>query len=120
MSDEAAAAAAATTTTTLAAVNNSQSLSISPRRRIHWVCVTKEAFVVVYLIDEQLLCTYTINGRLLATKDIRERLFSIIPSEDGQVLLTGGENCLVIFRWVRFFSIFIVFFFCKLTFYSLY
>lgn len=82
---------------------SSQSSSVSPRRRIHWVCVTKEAFVVVYLVDEQLLCTYTINGRLLATKDIRERLYSIIPSEDGQVLITGGENCLVVFRWVRYF-----------------
>jgi WD40 repeat protein len=72
----------------------------STRRRIHWVCVTKESFVVVYLIDEQLLCTYTVNGRMVAVKDIRERLYSLVPSEDGQVLVTGGENCLVVMRWV--------------------
>jgi WD40 repeat protein len=73
----------------------------STRRRIHWLCVTKEGYVVVYLIDELLLCTYTVNGRLVAVKDIRERLYSLIPSEDGQVLITGGENCLVVMRWVR-------------------
>mmetsp|Transcript_15598 Transcript_15598/g.23502 ORF Transcript_15598/g.23502 Transcript_15598/m.23502 type:complete len:2359 (+) Transcript_15598:1-7077(+) len=75
--------------------------SSASRRRIHWVCVTRESYVVVYLIDEHLLCTYTINGRLIATKDIRERLYAFAPSEDGQVLITGGENCLVVFRWVH-------------------
>ena len=71
------------------------------RRRVHWVCVTREGYVVVYVIDEHLLCTYTVNGRLLARKDVRERLYAFLPSEDGQVLVTGGENCLVVFRWVR-------------------
>jgi hypothetical protein len=62
--------------------------------------VTKEGYVVVYVIDEHLLCTYTINGRQVARKDVRERLYAFLPSEDGQVLVTGGENCLVVFRWV--------------------
>jgi WD40 repeat protein len=76
-------------------------VAASTRRRIHWLCVTKEGYVVVYLIDELLLCTYTVNGKLVAVKDIRERLYSLLPSEDGQVLITGGENCLVVMRWVR-------------------
>lgn len=75
-------------------------VAASTRRRIHWVCITREGYIVVYLIDELLLCTYTVNGKLIAVKDIRERLYSIIPSEDGQVLITGGENCLVVMRWV--------------------
>lgn len=70
------------------------------RSRIHWVCVTNEGYIVVYLNEEQLLYSYTINGRLLATKDTKERLYAFIPSEDGQVLITGGDNCLVVFRWV--------------------
>ena len=71
------------------------------RRRIGWVCVTPEGYIVVYLVDEQSLCTYTINGRTVASKDVRERLYAFALSEDGQVILTGGENCLVIFRWVH-------------------
>jgi WD40 repeat protein len=71
------------------------------RSRIHWVCVTNEGYIVVYLNEEHLLHSYTINGRLLATKDIKERLYAFMPSEDGQVLITGGDNCLVVFRWVH-------------------
>lgn len=82
------------------AITSSSSSSSVSRSRIHWVTVTIEGYIVVYLIDEHLLCSYTINGRLLATKDIQERLYSILASEDGQVLITGGENCLVVLRWV--------------------
>jgi neurobeachin-like protein 1/2 len=70
------------------------------RSRVHWVCVTNEGYIVVYLNEEHLLYSYTINGRLLATKDVQERLYAFAPSEDGQVLITGGDNCLVVFRWV--------------------
>ena len=82
--------------------------AMTTRRRIHWVCVTREGYVVVYIIDEHLLCTYTVNGRLLARKDVRERLYAFLPSEDGQVLVTGGENCLVVFRWVRTCSVMLI------------
>jgi hypothetical protein len=85
----------------MSAQHHDPSGNASTRRRITWVCVTHEAYIVVYLIDEHLLCTYTINGRLIAIKDIRERLYAFVPSEDGQVLITGGENCLVVFRWVH-------------------
>lgn len=70
------------------------------RSRIHWVCITNEGYLVIYLDEERLLYSYTINGRLLASKDVQERLYAFIPSEDGQVLVTGGDNCLVVFRWV--------------------
>jgi hypothetical protein len=73
----------------------------SSRRRINWVCITPESYVIVYLVDEHLLCTYTMNGRMVASKDIRERLYAFVLSDDGQVILTGGENCLVVFRWVH-------------------
>lgn len=71
------------------------------KRRISWTCVTKEGYIVIYIMEECLLCTFTINGRLLVTKDVRERLFAFTPSEDGNVLITGGEFGLVVFRWVR-------------------
>jgi WD40 repeat protein len=77
--------------------------AIASRRGIHWLCITKESYIVAYILDDHMLCTYTVNGRLIATKDVRERLYAILPSEDGQVIVTGGENCLVVFRWVSFY-----------------
>ncbi len=74
--------------------------STSTKRRITWACVTREGYIVIYIMEENLLCTFTINGVLLVVKEIREKLYAFTASEDGNVLLTGGEFCLVVFRWV--------------------
>ena len=34
-------------------------------------------------------------------KEIDETLGCLILSEDGNILVTGGSHCLVVFRWVR-------------------
>ena len=63
-----------------------------------------EGLIVIYCADDNLLCTYTINGKMLACKDLGndgETLSSLVISEDGNVLITGGSHCLVVFRWVR-------------------
>ena len=73
-------------------------------KHISWINVTAEGLIVIYCADENALFTYTINGKLLAYKDLgndSETLSSLILSEDGSVLITGGSNCLVVFRWVR-------------------
>ena len=54
-----------------------------------------------YSRDDCTLCTYTLNGVLIATKVIKERLGTLILSQDGNVLITGGDSCLVVLRWVR-------------------
>lgn len=71
------------------------------RRRINWVGVNDEGFLVVYLMDDGLLCSYTVNGRHLASRTIKDKLHALILSKDGKVLLTGGNNGLVVLRWVH-------------------
>jgi len=70
-------------------------------RNITWVGVGKAASIVSYSRDDNTLCTYTMNGVLLSTKNITERLYCLTLSQDGNVLITGGESCLVVLRWVR-------------------
>lgn len=75
-----------------------------PCRRVSWVGISREAYIVAYCADDQLLITYSINGALLATKRVPERLHVNAISEDGKVLLSGGDACLVVMRWVSFHS----------------
>ena len=70
-------------------------------RNISWVGVSKEAYLVSYSRDDSTLCTYTLNGVLISTKIIKERLYCLLLSQDGNVLITGGDSCLVVMRWVR-------------------
>lgn len=72
----------------------------SGRRRINWIGVTFDGVLVVYLLDDHLLCSYTINGRTLATRTIKDKLHALTLSTDGKVLMTGGNNGLVVLRWV--------------------
>jgi hypothetical protein len=69
------------------------------KRCVHILSLTKDAYLIAYSRDGDTLCTYTINGRLLRMIDAGERLHCIISSEDGKVILTGGERCLVVMRW---------------------
>ena len=70
-------------------------------RNITWVGVSKTAQIVCYSRDDFTLCTYTLNGVLLATKVVNEHLHCLVLSQDGHVLVTGGDNCLVVMRWTR-------------------
>lgn len=73
---------------------------LAHKRRVNWVSVTCEGLIVTYLMEEGVLLTYSVNGRQIAKKDTRERLFAFCLSNDGHVFLCGGENCLVVMRWV--------------------
>ena len=70
-------------------------------RKITWVGLSKEAYVITYSGDDQLLSTYSMNGLLISSRTVPEALYSFMLSEDGKVLITGGSACLVVFRWVR-------------------
>jgi WD40 repeat protein len=83
------------------ATGGSEQSSSAMRRRINWVGVNDEGFLVVYLMDDGLLCSYTVNGRHLASRTIKDKLHALILSKDGKVLLTGGNNGLVVLRWVH-------------------
>ena len=65
------------------------------------LCVSAaEPCFVVYSRDGNMLFTFSVNGRLLKQQSAGERLHAMCMSEDGKVLLTGGNKCVVILRWV--------------------
>ena len=93
-------------------------------RKITWVGLSKEAYVITYSADDQLLSTFSMNGLLISSRTVPEALYAFMLSEDGKVLITGGSSCLVVFRWVRFCSfsslflcvwVFVLFFGCIST-----
>jgi WD40 repeat protein len=87
--------------------NSSSSQSIVPyyagAQTVKLLSISKASYLIVYSSDgrSNRLYTYSINGRLLHTTDSEERLFCMCLSEDGRVVLTGGERCLVVFRWTH-------------------
>jgi hypothetical protein len=83
-------------------------LQSSLRKKVQMICISKEGYIVTYSIhltakgQENLLCTYSINGeKAVSMLDACERLYTMTLSEDGNVLLTGGQFRLVVFRWVN-------------------
>jgi WD40 repeat protein len=81
--------------------NHPPLMAAMQQRRVTWVGVSKEAYIVSYSPDDLTLCTHTINGELKATKVLNEKLHVFAISEDGHVLITGGDGCLIVFRWIR-------------------
>jgi WD40 repeat protein len=71
------------------------------RTRIHWVGLSRQGYLCSYSQDDTTICTYTINGRFLARRDANEQLHAFTFSEDGNVLLCGGQKGEVVFYWVR-------------------
>jgi WD40 repeat protein len=76
---------------------------VSSSLSICMICLSHEGNVIVYTSDNthHSLFTFTVNGRLLERIHLNERLLTMIVSEDGKVLVTGGERCLVVMRWVH-------------------
>jgi hypothetical protein len=68
---------------------------------VGWVGISPAGYVVTYSPHLCLLCSFTINGTPLASQETGEQLHALIFSEDGLVLLSGGENAVVVLRWVR-------------------
>jgi WD40 repeat protein len=89
-----------TMTSTSSAQQTQQQLQ---HRKITWIGLSKENYIVSYSSDDHLLCTYSLNGFQIATRTVPEALYAFLISEDGKVLITGGSSCLVVFRWVRVF-----------------
>ncbi len=69
--------------------------------RIHMLVISKEGNLVAYSHDGYMLAAYTLNGRYLRMISVREKLHAMCLSEDGHVILTGGERGLIILRWVH-------------------
>lgn len=85
--------------------SNSTTINTSnttPRNKITWLGISKDAYIVTYSEDDQLLCTFSLNGHLIASRNVPEALYALMLSEDGKVLISGGSSCLIVFRWVSY------------------
>ena len=69
--------------------------------RVHMLVISKEGQVLAYSHDGYMLATYSVNGRYLRMISVREKLYTMCLSEDGRVVLTGGERGLIVLRWVH-------------------
>jgi len=73
--------------------------------RVNMVCISIEGYIVAYSCDGHYLHTYSLNSLEckgpLRRISVGERLYTMVLSIDGKVLVTGGAKCLVIMRWVK-------------------
>jgi len=69
--------------------------------RVQLLCISKEGSLVAYSSDGNIMCAYCVNGKLLRAIKTGERIHCLILSEDHKVVLSGGDRCLVVMRWVH-------------------
>ena len=81
--------------------DNSHTTAQNESASIDWVGISQAGYIVTYCRTDCSICSYTLNGTFLSRMKTGEALYALTLSEDGLVLLTGGENCLVVMRWVR-------------------
>jgi hypothetical protein len=105
-SSASSSAAGAPGSASAAGVNNTQQAAAEGgsnlnNSSISWAGISPSGYIVTYSADDNMLCSYTVNGTFLASQETGEQLYALLFSEDGLVLLTGGQNALVVLRWVR-------------------
>ncbi len=69
------------------------------KRRIHLLTLSREGFIVAFSADGNILAVYTINGRYIKVLDVKDCIYAMCMSEDGKIVVTGGERGLLVFRW---------------------
>jgi WD40 repeat protein len=84
---------------------SSTASNATQQRKVSWVCISKEAYIITYSADDQILCSFSLNGLLISSRVVPETLHALMLSEDGKVLVTGGSACVVVFRWVSTISL---------------
>jgi len=77
-----------------------QPLRQTSTKIIDWVDVSRTGHIIVYSGDANALYSYSRNGTLLAHQELTEKLHAFVLSEDGNVLITGGDERILKFRWV--------------------
>jgi WD40 repeat protein len=83
------------------AAANSGAARGSPLPRIHWVVISHKGYILTYSRDDRSLCSFSANGKLMKRQAVGEQLHAFLLSEDGNVLLTGGQGRRVVWRWVH-------------------
>jgi hypothetical protein len=67
-----------------------------PRVPVHLLQVSSQGDLISYSYVDQTLRLFSINGQPLAVADTNERVYTALFSEDGHVLVTGGDRQLCI------------------------
>lgn len=74
-----------------------------PWSSVEWVGLSAAGYIVAYSPSDAMLRSYTINGHALGSAkvgtDVTSPLHAFVFSEDGSVLLSGGQNGIVTLRW---------------------
>lgn len=71
---------------------------------VEWVGLSSAGYVVAYSSMDATLRSYTINGHALGCVKLKAEagwLHAFVFSEDGAVLLSGGDDGVVTLRWVH-------------------
>jgi len=69
-------------------------------RTIHWVGISPAGYLLSYSRSSGLLTSHSLNGRLLArVSSSPASLYAFTFSEDGNVVLLGGDNKKVLLLW---------------------
>lgn len=88
-----------------ASMGTEQSRLPPPWPPVHWVGLSTAGYVVTYSTADSTLRSYTVNGRALGVASISDNskgpLRAFVFSEDGSVLLCGGDDRVVTLRWVH-------------------
>ena len=93
-------ASAIGTSSNITSTNHAR-LQFNDHIKVSWVGISHCGYFVIYSEDDSSLYTYSINGHLLATKYLNEKLYAFKISEDGNVLIAGGDAALITMRWIR-------------------
>lgn len=67
-----------------------------PRAPVHLLQLSSQGDLISYSYVDQTLRLFSINGQPLAAADTNERVYAALFSEDGHVLVTGGDRQLCI------------------------
>lgn len=65
---------------------------------LRWVGVSSTGNIVTYSLVDRMLHCYSINGKHLADASASERLYTMMFSENGEFLVTGGDRGVVQIR----------------------
>jgi hypothetical protein len=101
--DDASVSTATTTATNTTTSTATTTITVTPPKetwKVSWIGISQEGYLVTYCAEKRRLVTFSLNGGFICTKKIQETLYSLLFSQDGMVLLTGGSSCLVVLRWV--------------------
>ncbi|ETO04424.1 hypothetical protein RFI_32974 [Reticulomyxa filosa] len=75
----------------------------SPLREVVKIIVSDMGYIVVHTIEDTIptLRVFSLNGILMCHLQLDEILFGIVLDQTGKILITGGQSCVISFRYIH-------------------